>query len=63
MKLIGNTAQKQNVSQSANKKHYLDGALFTDSFYYLTDGQVLTHKTQTIYTQDSYNLRMLFVQF
>ena len=63
MKLIGNTAQKQTVSQSASKKHYLDGVLFTENYYYLTNGQVCTHKTETIYTQDSYNLRMLFIQF
>ncbi len=59
MRLIGNTAQKQTLSQSSNKKYYMNGELFTEKYFYTTDGQVYTLRVETIYTEADVNLMSL----
>ncbi len=59
MRLIGNTAQKQTLSQSSNRKYYMNGELFTENHFYTTDGQVYTLRVETIYTEVDLSLKTL----
>ena len=61
MRIIGNTSREQTLTQNSTYRHYFNGELFPETSYYAEEGQTYTLKTEKIYTENSFNLRNIFL--
>lgn len=61
MRVIGNVAQTQTLTQNSTYRHYFDGELFTETSFKAIKGQTYTLKTEKIYKESDFNLKNIFL--